>query len=294
MTCDFRFELNAQGKQNTPATLVQPYPVGKLQCTTVLGCGGMANVYQAYDALHRPFAVKQIHRSKSSKGRLLQTLQREAMILEHLSHPGLVQSYGIQLVDGEISHVMESIEGIHLDAYVRKHHLDSWNQLAILVEQLMDVLEYLHQNGLVYCDLKPSNILVVEGTVPQVKLIDFGAAQFQEQINPEMIFATPMFMAPEQAENPEKIDQRTDIYALARIVHTLCSSLNPHINSTLDLHWESPSTEDMPTELIENSCPNGVLDVLCWALNYNPSFRPDSITELRTALGFVPEERLVG
>jgi serine/threonine protein kinase len=190
----------------------------------VAGRGGSATVYQARDeALDRPVAIKVIDIADRA-GHAAARLDREALILARLDHPGIVPIHERgRLPDGRSYYVMKLVRGRPLDeaAAARPSLLD---RLALL-DRVLDTVAFAHARGVVHRDLKPSNVLV--GEFGEVYVMDWGAAQSDQVPEPEAVIAgTPGFMAPEQAAGGA-VDPRADVYALGTVLIEIAGETVP-------------------------------------------------------------------
>ncbi len=195
--------------------------LGSYRLVERLGQGGMATVYKAYEAaLGRYVAVKVLPQFFARDPSFMRRFQREAKAVAQLSHPNIVpiHTYGEH---GNITYiVMQYIEGGTLKRS-RGNVLEPESALELLLP-VVRALGYAHQRGIVHRDVKPSNILLTEGSWPM--LADFGLAQMAEasvQLTGTGVgVGTPMYMSPEQGQGTD-VDQRTDIYSMGIVLYEL-------------------------------------------------------------------------
>jgi WD40 repeat protein len=204
----------------------------------LVGCGGMGQVYEAYDRLlGRRVAVKIL----SKKGPVsIGLMRREREVLAALEHPGVVAIYDSgELADGAPYYVMRYVEGENLSAYVRGGRLSARKTVA-LVLRVARAVGVAHLVRIVHRDLKPQNILVTAGGEPVV--LDFGLAKFTGAADEAgdcgeaeegfhtlargKVRGTPAYMSPEQAAG-EAVDARSDVYSLAVILRELLTGEPP-------------------------------------------------------------------
>lgn len=204
-----------QARQTVPAQL------GHFLLFDVLGRGGMAAVYRAFDrTLSRQVAIKVMRRELGEDPKFIQDFLREARAAAQLNHPNIVQIYAVGEEGGQPYIVMELLDGGRLDEMIaKKGPLDQ----NFVLKTALDVAEGLSAAtalGLVHGDIKPANILYDRaGTA---KVADFGLARFQQRpAQKGEVWGTPYYIAPEKVRG-QKEDHRSDIYSLgATLFHAL-------------------------------------------------------------------------
>jgi tetratricopeptide (TPR) repeat protein len=255
-TCGLDDPLNLTVVENMVAAGAIGEPqgrrLGNCRILARLGRGGMATVYRAaqeYPA--REVALKVIDLDADSPEQR-RRFECEAKALARLSHLGIASIYGAGIDDSRATPcayiVMELVDGDRLDRHVRRHGLPH-QRIAEIVASLCDAVHHAHQRGVIHRDLKPANIMVT--THGQCKVLDFGVARLVTSDGPStlpgLIVGTPMYMSPEQvAGEADRIDIRTDIYAIGVILHQLLGpDQTPH--SALEVGRRA---DDAPRELL--------------------------------------------
>lgn len=212
---------------------------GQFRIVQKIGSGGMGSVYKAEQPdMNRHVAIKILHPRYLSRSDLVSRFRREARAMSHLSHPNTARVflYG-QLEDGACYFVMEYLEGRNLAQLVRAEGPMAPDRAVHVMKQVCGALDEAHRAGIIHRDLKPENIfLTVQGGIDDFpKVLDFGLAKVTEkQMKPGsmiltregMVFGTPEFMSPEQARG-QKLDSRSDIYALGVIMYELLTGKLP-------------------------------------------------------------------
>lgn len=147
-----------------------------------------------------------------------QMVRKEVELLMHLQHPYIVQTVGLELVEGlGMCIVMEYVDGMRLSEWLKMpQNMENRYKLTI---QLLEAMEYVHASGMVHRDLKPENILVTRNG-ENVKLIDFGLADNDHMAILKQPAGTAEYIAPEQAVHAIP-DARNDIYSLGKIIRLL-------------------------------------------------------------------------
>ncbi len=210
-------------------------PGERYRVGVLLGRGGMGVVYQATDLeLDREVALKAL-RPELAEGNAAERLRREARILARLEHPGVVPVHDVGVLpDGRLFYVMKLVRGTRLDECIRPLVLSERLRLYL---RICETIEYAHAAGVIHRDLKPGNIMV--GAFGEVLVLDWGIARVLGPGSdgaaggagapPEpgatasgTVLGTPGYMAPEQQLGQvDRIDARTDVYALGAILRDL-------------------------------------------------------------------------
>lgn len=147
-----------------------------------------------------------------------QMLRKELEMLMHLQHPYIVQTVGMEQVEGlGICIVMEYVDGVRLNEWLETPQSKDY-RLKLTIE-LLEAVKYIHSIGMVHRDLKPGNLLVTRNGM-NIKLIDFGLADNDHIAILKQPAGTPDYISPEQAAHAVP-DARNDIYSLGRIIQQL-------------------------------------------------------------------------
>lgn len=201
-----------------------PKKIGPYKVETLLDKGGMSFLYLAtHPDSHDPITIKVLFPEFLSNTEMVQRFIREASIIALADHPNIVKLYGQGEWEGGLYIAMEFIQGISLRRYLL-HNLISLKHALELVMEISMALCHLHAHGVIHRDLKPENILVTESG--GVKVIDFGIAQLltenqQDPQNKKRLIGTPIYMSPEQKNDPESTSYPSDIYSLGIITYEL-------------------------------------------------------------------------
>jgi len=203
-----------------------------------LGEGGMGRVDRAIQTgamgFNKQVAIKRL-RSDSDDEKARRALLNEAKLGGQLKHPNIVETYDFGEVDGTFFLCMEFVDGITLDRLLSACEREGLRlPLAVVFEiicAVCDALDYAHhaRDGagrplkVVHRDLKPGNIIISRGGVPQV--MDFGIAktQMHQTTTAAVAKGTPLYMSPEQIESSSTLDGRSDLFAIGAILYELCT-----------------------------------------------------------------------
>ncbi len=225
------------GAPQTPADDLPLFAPGQtfqgLEVVERIGAGGMGVVYKARQPnLDRLVALKVLPRHLAGDPDFVERFRREAKALASLSHANIVGVHDFG-VAGDVPYlVMEYVDGVNLRALLGEKRLAP-EQAFKIVPQLCDALEYAHEEGIVHRDIKPENILV--DRKGRVKIADFGLAKIlggdRTALSPITrtghVMGTPTYMAPEQYEDPKRVDHRADIYSMGVVFYEMLTGELP-------------------------------------------------------------------
>ncbi len=189
-----------------------------------IGAGGMGRVYLAtHLMMDRKVALKLLHPQFIGDRKLVRRFHQESKSASLLQHPNIVSVYDFGVSEDDIPFlVMDFIEGCGLDVVLKETNKLNLHEFIDIFLPVCKGLAEAHENGIVHCDLKPSNIVVErtsKGT--KVKIVDFGLARIQpsgvgvqfQATDAFEIVGSPLYMSPEQCRG-WRLDHRTDIYSL--------------------------------------------------------------------------------
>jgi serine/threonine protein kinase len=205
-----------------------PPQIGRYQIKSLIGRGGMGNLYLAHDPnTDRLVALKLLNATLDSS-ELRERFAREARALAALNHPNIVNIYDTGEFDDSPFIVMEYVRGEALDEMIKRRAPLSVAQKLKLMSELCAGLAQAHEAGIIHRDIKPANLMVDQQG--RLKILDFGIARVAEgnrtrvgpitQVN--MMIGTPGYMSPEQIEGGE-VDHRSDIFAVGAVCYELFS-----------------------------------------------------------------------
>ena len=206
-----------------------PVPGGKLGRYTLespLGVGGMAAVYRARDDNGTRVAVKVLH-PESIKPDEIKRFEREFEALSRMNHPNIVRVYEAGMAEGYPWIAIEFVDGTDLGTIIEtwkiKPPANHFELVERYLRQMCLALQYIHEQGLVHRDIKPTNILIRSDG--EAKVADFGGVKDPEATGTQLTIAgqligTVAFMAPEQITG-EPIDRRTDLYSLGALLYIM-------------------------------------------------------------------------
>ncbi len=207
--------------------------IGAYKVVSLLGIGGMGEVYRARDTkLGRDVALKVLPRASAGDAQRLARFEREARVLASLNHPHIGAIYGVEESGDVRGLILELVEGPTLADRIARGRLSLHESLRI-AGQIAEALEAAHEKGIIHRDLKPDNIKVTADD--NVKVLDFGLATVRDvggatldlstaptlmRTTPGMILGTAPYMSPEQA-NGREADRTSDVWAFGCVLYEM-------------------------------------------------------------------------
>jgi tRNA A-37 threonylcarbamoyl transferase component Bud32 len=274
---------------------LEPYRIGKL-----IGRGGMAHVYEAYDTeLELTVAVKVLLPGRSGyNSEFLDRFRQEAQTLEKLRHPNILPFYKYVELHSTIFIVMEFIKTGTLRDILNKQPLPLL-QIRRIISQIGSALHYAHNKGegIVHRDVKPANILIDEYN--NHLLADFGISKLalMEEGKGERhitkygdLIGTPTYMSPEQAQG-KNVDHRSDIYSLGIVLYQLATGRVPFDGSQFSaIIYHHINTPLPPPKKLNPSLSDTVQQIILKSLEKSPDDRYSTAREMVLALqAAIPE-----
>ncbi len=201
---------------------------GRYEIQDVIGVGGMAVVYKAYDNIDdRIVAVKVLKEEYLANEEFRRRFKNESKAIAVLSHPNIVKVYDVSFGDRLQYIVMEYIEGITLKEYIEKRGVIDWNEALFFIIQILRALQHAHDKGVVHRDVKPQNIMLLENGA--IKVADFGIARFshsESRTVTEKAIGSVHYISPEQAKG-ELTDEKADIYSVGIMLYEMLTGQLP-------------------------------------------------------------------
>ena len=243
----------------------------------MIGTGGMADVYIAEDLrLHRKVAVKILRSDLARDPAFVARFKKEALAAGGLNNPGIVAVFDSG-EDGPNSYiVMELVKGHTLRQVLQSDAEISQDEAVQIVAEILEALEYSHNEGIIHRDIKPGNIMITESG--KVKVMDFGIARALDDIGATMtntwsVVGTAQYLSPEQATG-DSADARSDIYSVGCLMYELLVGRPPFIGDTpVSIAFQHVSAPlPAPSDINPDIDPN--LDtIIKVALHKNPDDR---------------------
>ena len=278
--------------------------LGAYDVVSLLGEGGMGQVYRAHDTrLNRDVALKILPQAFALDRDRIARFRREAQVLAALNHPHIAQIHGLEEATGTQVLVLELVDGESLDRRIVRERIPVDEALGI-AKQMAEALKAAHEKGIIHRDLKPANIaLTREG---QVKVLDFGLAKATDTADGAsldvmnsptitspailssvgVILGTAAYMSPEQAKG-RAADKRSDVWAFGCIVFEMLTGhrafAGEDVSDTLaSVLRGEPDWSALPTEATH------LTSVLKRCLEKDPEQRLRDIADVKVLLETAP------
>ncbi|MGI6255147.1 MAG: Stk1 family PASTA domain-containing Ser/Thr kinase [Acutalibacter sp.] len=255
---------------------------GRYEIHELIGVGGMAYVYKAYDRVEgRWVAIKILKEEFSNNSDFLRRFRNESKAIAVLNHPNIVKVYDVSFGDQIQYIVMEFIDGITLKEYIEQEGTIRWQEAVHFTTQILMALECAHEKGIIHRDIKPQNIMLLQdGTI---KVADFGIARFlqsETQTMTDKAIGSVHYIAPEQARG-DYITDKADIYSLGVMLYEMLTGKLPFVadNAVSVALMQLQAKPVMPREL-NPSIPTGLEQITMKAMEKNPSDRFQSAGEM--------------
>ncbi len=260
---------------------------GRYEIREIIGEGGMARVYKAFDNQeNRMVAIKILKEEYLTNEEFLRRFKNESKAIAMLSHPNIVNVYDVSFGDLIQYIVMEYIEGITLKEFIENEGSLRWKDAVHFTVQILKALQHAHDKGIVHRDVKPQNIMVLsDGTI---KVTDFGIARFsrsdQRTITDKAI-GSVHYISPEQARG-EKTDEKTDIYSVGVMLYEMLTGKLPfQAESAVSVAiMQLQRDPQLPTE-INASIPLGLEQITMHAMQKSLDKRYQTASEMLCDLG---------
>ncbi len=263
----------------------------------MIGSGGLGAVFKARHLyMDRTVALKLLRPDVSEDRLAMRSFQREAMAIANVQHKNIVSVYDFGISDNHEPYlIMEYVDGTDLANIISKEHRLTPSRTIELAKQICDGLSEAHDKGIIHCDLKPSNILIL-GQAPNetVKLVDFGLVQLmpRDTSSPQMqmtdkyfICGTPAYMSPEQCAG-KSLDARSDVYALGCVLFEALTGQLVFTGSTPMEVFSKQMLEPPPS--LNAACdvqlPPELELLVARMLSKDPAARPASMDEVHRKL----------
>ncbi len=250
--------------------------------TEIIGVGGMAVVYKAFDkVVNRVVAVKVLKEEFMSDAQFRRRFTNESKAITMLSQNNIVDVYDVCLEGDMMYLVMEYIDGVTLKEYLDKVKVLDWHEAAFYIKQILKAMSHAHERGIVHRDIKPHNIMLLrDGTI---KVTDFGIAKlskFETQTITDKAIGSVHYISPEQASG-DRTDEKTDIYAVGVMLYEMITGTLPFVaDSAVSVALMQVQAQPKLPREINDSIPEGIEEITIKAMMKDPALRYSSASAM--------------
>lgn len=255
---------------------------GRYEIREIIGVGGMAVVYKAYDNIDdRIVAIKILKDEYLTNEDFKRRFKNESKAIAVLSHPNIVRVYNVSFGDRLQYIVMEYVDGITLKEYIEQQGVINWKEAVHFMGQILAALQHAHDKGIVHQDIKPQNIMLLQdGTI---KVTDFGIARFSRvdsDTTSENAIGSVHYISPEQARG-EMTDDKADIYSVGVVMYEMLTGKLPfQSDSAVSVALMQLQQDPKRPRDIIPTLPLGLEQITIRAMQKNPSDRYGSAAEM--------------
>ncbi|MFV2065672.1 MAG: protein kinase [Pirellulales bacterium] len=268
--------------------------LGPYRIIREIGRGGMGVVYEAvHTKLDKPVALKVLPEDRLQREPLVQRFFREMKAIGRLDHPNIVRATDAGEAEGVHYLAMELVDGLDLSTVSKRIGPLSVADACELVRQAAVGLEYVHQQGSIHRDVKPSNLMVTPNG--EVKILDLGLAVFAEArdelTGTGHTMGTADYMAPEQANDSRRVNHRADIYSLGCTLYRLLTGRAPYAeerySTPLQIMMAHAQAPIPRIDQNRTDLPEDLIALLIQMLDKSPQHRPAAGDVARRLAPFV-------
>ncbi len=262
----------------------------------LIGVGGMAVVYRAYDVVEdKIVAIKILKDEFLGNKEFIRRFKNESKAIAVLSHPNIVKVYDVSFGTKIQYIVMEYIDGITLKEYISQQKIIGWKDAIYFVRQILSALMHAHGKGVIHRDIKPQNIMLLkDGTI---KVTDFGIARFsrnETQTMTDRAIGSVHYISPEQAKGGV-IDEKADIYSVGVMLYEMLTGRLPfEADNAVSVAIMQMQAKPKPLREINPDIPEGLEQITLHAMEKIPSARYTSAEEMEKDIEKIqenPEEK---
>ena len=262
--------------------------LGKYEIRRELGRGAMGVVYEGFDPLiERTVAIKTIRPEQVDKTQvadMLARFRREAQAAGRLNNPNIVGIYEFGEDAGVAFIAMEYIKGRELKDYFDENRRFPMKEIERIMSELLGALDHAHKHGVTHRDMKPANVILLDGT-NAVKVADFGIARIEtsELTQAGTVLGTPAYMSPEQFLG-QTVDRRSDLFSCGVILYQFLTGEKPFTGAVTTIMHKVLKEEPLAPSTLNATLPGAWDAVIRKAMAKNPDDRYQNAGEFAQAI----------
>lgn len=255
---------------------------GRYEIREIIGVGGMAVVYKAYDNIDdRIVAVKILKEEFLANEEFRRRFKNESKAIAVLSHMNIVKVYDVSYGDKLQYIVMEYVEGITLKEYIQQQGVINHREAVFFIMQVLRALQHAHDKGIVHRDIKPQNILLLENGL--IKVTDFGIARFfasETRTMTDSAIGSVHYISPEQARG-DATNDKADIYSVGVMLYEMLTGKLPfESDNTVSVAIMQLQKDPVPPRTVNPQIPVGIEQIIIKAMQKNINDRYQSAAEM--------------
>ena len=266
---------------------------GLYRVESLIGTGGMANVYKAVVVAQNgpvpagtEVAVKVLRQELMHDPDLVRRFKNESKAISLLNHPNIVKVYDVSVSDNLQYIVMEYVDGMTLREYLNERGGKLTSRETVhFISQILKALDHAHRNGVVHRDIKPQNIMLLDNG--QLRMMDFGIARVsraENQLGGGKAMGSVHYISPEQAKG-EETDRKSDIYSVGVMMYEMLSGKLPFdADDVVEVALKQISDQPKSLQELNPTIPRGLVEITEKAMAKLPANRYASAAEMLDAL----------
>ena len=266
---------------------------GLYRVESLIGTGGMANVYKAVVVAQNgpvpagtEVAVKVLRQELMHDPDLVRRFKNESKAISLLNHPNIVKVYDVSVSDNLQYIVMEYVDGMTLREYLNERGGKLTSRETVhFISQILKALDHAHRNGVVHRDIKPQNIMLLDNG--QLRMMDFGIARIsraENQLTGGKAMGSVHYISPEQAKG-EETDRKSDIYSVGVMMYEMLSGKLPFdADDVVEVALKQISDQPKSLQELNPTIPHGLVEITEKAMAKLPANRYASAAEMLDAL----------
>lgn len=248
----------------------------------LIGVGGMALVYKAYDVIEaKNVAIKILKDEYFGDKEFMRRFQNESKAISVLSHPNIVKVLNVSFGTNFQYMVMEFISGITLKEYMASNGKINWRDALKIIEQVLSALSHAHSMGVIHRDIKPQNIMISDDG--SIKVMDFGIARFfngKTQTMTNRTIGSVHYISPEQAKGfPSNV--RSDIYSVGVMLYEMLTNKLPfEADNAVSVAIMQMQVNPQPLRKIDPLIPQALEEITLKAMQKDQENRYSSANDM--------------